>query len=113
MEIFKSGKTTNQRKVDTILWTNPSLKSKINEKKGSLQIFYKNKPISGCYCKVYSSGSKGERFYRDGYTDITGTFKYALSELKDITLFSILSVTDYGGIISKIAPPSQAGELNQ
>jgi hypothetical protein len=61
------------------MWRNPNLKVKVNEKRGSLQVFYLNKPISGSYCKVYSSGSKGTKFYRDGYTDITGTFKYALS----------------------------------
>lgn len=57
---------------------------KINEIKGNLQIFCSGKHVSGAYCKVYSSGFKGEKFYRDGYTDITGTFKYALTDLEDI-----------------------------
>lgn len=39
------------------------------------------------------------KFYRDGYTDITGTFKYALADLEGITEFSILFVTENGGIV--------------
>ncbi len=95
------------------MWTNPNLKVKINQKKGTLQVFYQNKPISGSYCKVYSSGSKGNKFYRDGYTDITGTFKYALSQLNEITRFSVLCVSDYGSVVNMMAPPSQAGEFSQ
>lgn len=48
---------------------------------GSLQVFFDGKKQSGCYVKVYSNGSKGKKFYRDGYTDITGNFKYALNDL--------------------------------
>ncbi len=81
VEVFESGKSIFLRKVSSFLWSNPQLKAKVNEKKGSLQLFYESKPLSGSYCKVYSTGSKGEKFYRDGYTDITGTFKYALSEI--------------------------------
>ena len=33
----------------------------------------------GCYVRFYSTGTKGTKFYRDGYTDITGKFKYALA----------------------------------
>lgn len=39
------------------------------------------------------------KFYRDGYTDITGTFKYALADLEGVSEFSILFVTDQGGIV--------------
>ena len=74
-------------------------------------MFYENKCISGGYCKAYSTGKKGEKFYRDGYTDITGTFKYALADLQDITMFSILCVTNFGSTITKVKPPSQAGLL--
>ena len=56
----------------------------MNENRGNLQIFLGGKQLPGIYCKVYSRGTKGERFYRDGYTDITGTFKYALSDLKEV-----------------------------
>lgn len=39
------------------------------------------------------------KFYRDGYTDITGTFKYALADLEGVTEFAILFATDIGGVI--------------
>ena len=39
------------------------------------------------------------KFYRDGYTDITGTSKYALADLEGVSEFSILFVTDQGGIV--------------
>ena len=113
VEVFESGKNTYLRKVESLLWTNPKLKVKVNEKIGSLQVFYENKPISGNYCKVYSTGSKGVKFYRDGYTDITGSFRYALSELSEINRFSVLCVNENGGVICKPAKPSQAGELSQ
>lgn len=78
---------------------------KINEKEGTLKVFYDKKKCSTSYCKVYSKGSKGEKFYRDGYTDIASTFRYAL-DIKDVTEFSILVVTSYGGSIQKVKPPS-------
>lgn len=54
---------------------------------------------------MYSEGSKGTKFYRDGYTDITGTFKYALTDLDGIKRFSILTITKQGGQINQVNPP--------
>jgi hypothetical protein len=53
----------------------------MNQNQGNLQVIYDGKKQSGCYVKVYSNGQKGSKFYRDGYTDITGSFKYALNDL--------------------------------
>ena len=61
--------------------------------------------------KVYSSGNKGMKFYRDGYTDITGKFKYALADLEGVKEFSILTMMKQGGVINKVAPPSTAGHF--
>lgn len=55
--------------------------------------------------KVYSRGGKGERFYRDGYTDIASSFRYALDQ-KDISEFAILVMTDHGGVVRKVKPPA-------
>lgn len=68
-------------------------------------MFVNGKKSSTAYCKVYSRGSKGEKFYRDGYTDIASSFRYALDS-KDISEFSLLVVTDQGGAIRKVKPPS-------
>ena len=42
---------------------------------------------------MYSRGNKGEKFYRDGYTDIASSFRYALDS-KDISEFAILVMTE-------------------
>ena len=42
----------------------------------------------------------GIQFYRDGYTDITGTFKYVLADLDKIKRFSIFTITKQGGQIN-------------
>lgn len=105
VEVYSTSEGLPSRKVTSFLWTNPKVKVKVNESRGNLQLFYEGKQVSGAYCKVYSSGVKGERFYRDGYTDITGTFKFALADLKEVREFSILTMTDSGGIISKVKPP--------
>ena len=39
----------------------------------------------GAYVKVFSMKSMFDRFYRDGYTDMTGTFRYAMSDLEGIS----------------------------
>lgn len=38
---------------------------------------------------------------------MTGSFKYALSDLDDIKEFSILALTEKGGVIERVKPPSQ------
>ena len=85
VEVYSTAEGLPSRKVSSFLWTNPAVKVKVNENKGTLQLFCEGKQVSGAYCKVYSSGMKGEKFYRDGYTDITGAFKFALADLKEIS----------------------------
>ena len=64
------------------MWKNPKLKVKMHESKGLLQVFYAGKKLPGCYCKVYEKKKGKIVFYRDGYTDITGVFKYALNNIE-------------------------------
>ena len=78
---------------------------KVSENKGTLKVYYKGKKCSTCYCKVYSKGAKGERFYRDGYTDVAATFRYALT-VDEIEEFGILVLTDYGGFVLRAKPPA-------
>lgn len=68
-------------------------------------MFHNNKKCTTSYCKVYSNGSKGVKFSRDGYTDVASTFRYAL-DVKDISQFAILVLTDFGGSIHIVKPPS-------
>jgi hypothetical protein len=85
--------------VSSFLWNNPNIKIKIKEDSGYAQVFCEGKRQPGCYCKVYQMKNGQSKFYRDGYTDITGTFKYALADLEGVSEFSILFVTDQGGIV--------------
>ena len=66
------------------MWGNPQVRIKVNELEGTLKVFFEGKKCSTSYCKVYSRGSKGEKFYRDGYTDIASSFRYAL-DARDIS----------------------------
>lgn len=95
------------KKVNSLMWSNPEVKVKLMEQYGTIQVFYEGRKQSGSYCKVYQKKNSFDKFYRDGYTDITGSFKYALAELEGITEFSILVLTPNGGQIVTAKPPSQ------
>lgn len=53
----------------------------MREDKGEAQVYLDKKKYSGCYCKVYRMKDGLIGFYQDGYTDVTGTFRYAQSNL--------------------------------
>lgn len=105
MEVYEHKQSVAPSKVSRFLWGNPQLKVRVNENEGTLKVFHAGKKCSTSYCKVYSRGSKGDRFYRDGYTDIASTFRYALDQ-KDISEFSILVLTDFGGVLHRVKPPA-------
>jgi hypothetical protein len=79
--------------VSIFTWSNPDVKVKINENQGTLQVFVCKKRAVGSYVKVFSDNDRKKAFYRDGYTDMTGTFKYAMSDLDGIKEFSIFVST--------------------
>ena len=106
---FKEG--VPAERVSSLFWSDPNIKVKVSQNLGSLQVFCEGKKQSGCYCKVYAKKSSGSKFYRDGYTDITGTFKYALNDLDGIEQFSILTMTKRGGMIHKVGIPSRTGHF--
>lgn len=105
VEIYEYKKDVPAKKVSNIFWVNPDIKVKISENEGMLKVFYDGKILNKCYCKVYSKGGKGNKFYKDGYTDISASFRYAL-DVSNITEFSILIMTEHGGIIHQVKPPS-------
>lgn len=73
-------------------------------------MFVDGKPKPGVYCKVYARGNE-TRFYKDGYTDIQGRFKY-VSQLDDVKKFSLLFVTEKGGITKFARIPSKNGTIS-
>jgi len=83
VEVYEYRPNVAVKKVTSFLWANPDVKVKINESQGDLKVFFGNKKATTSYCKVYSRGAKGEKFYRDGYTDTASSFRYAL-DLKDV-----------------------------
>jgi hypothetical protein len=66
------------------------------------------KPITKVYVKTFAKFKSGEtQYYKDGYTDIRGTFDFASlnsTELNQIEKFSILIVSEKHGTPCYIAP---------
>ena len=113
IEVYYSIEKGKKKKLSGFLWKNPDLKVKRKEKLGAIQVFYEGKQLSSCYCKVYQMKRGGQKFYRDGYTDITGTFRYALADLEGVSKFAVLVMTEHkGGLIMELAPPSQQNFMN-
>jgi acyl-CoA-binding protein len=69
------------------------------------------KPLNKCYIKVfYKDHSGNNHFYKDGYTDLRGTFNYQQLNLgisRDIEKFALLvSATELGlGVMIREAAP--------
>ena len=112
VEVYSSTSGSKKKKVRSFLWSNPKIKINIKEDSGYAQVFYESKKQAGCYCKVYQMKKGESKFYRDGYSDMTGTFKYALADLEGVSEFSILFVTEFGGVVRRMKPPSQQAYLS-
>lgn len=69
-------------------------------------MYLNKKRLPGAYVKVFANKSGKKQFYRDGYTDMTGSFKYAMAETEGVSEFAILVTTAVGGVINKVLPPS-------
>lgn len=67
------------------------------------------KPLARVYVKVYSRGSGGTKFHKDGYTDLRGRFDYASlssGSQNSIERFAILVLSEEdGAVIREVAPP--------
>jgi hypothetical protein len=72
-----------------------------------LEVYIGKRKAAGVYVKVFGEHTTGRRFYRDGYTDITGSFRYALSDIDGISAFSILVQTEKGGLIQRVNAPTK------
>lgn len=49
--------------------------------------------------------TKGSRYYVDGYTDIAGKFRYALTDIQLIEEFALLAITEVGAVVRYATPP--------
>ncbi len=69
-------------------------------------------PIAGAYVKVYARKHGGAvEFYKDGYTDITGSFDYAsisTDALDNVDRFAVLILEPQrGSLITEAGPPAR------
>lgn len=76
-----------------------------------------NKPLSNVYIKCFAKKHNGVvSFYKDGYTDLRGTFEYTSvhnsSDFQDVTEFSILVFSDkHGALIKQTKPPTSIAKV--
>lgn len=78
---------------------------------------FERNPLSKIYVKCFKKGNNGlVGFYKDGYTDITGTFDYASLNLdsldQGIEVFALLvngEESGHGAIIIEVKPPKFVG----
>ena len=90
-----------------------TLKTLVIENLGQIKVTGQDgKPQSKVYVKCFAKATNGTtKFYKDGYTDMRGTFDYAslnLDSQKSISVFGLLvSSKDQGAIIQKVLPPSE------
>lgn len=92
------------------------------QNRGQLKVSFEDKPLSKVYVKCFCyMKNGGHEFFKDGYTDLRGSFDYAgvNSFVKSNTInFKILICSEeYGSVIQEVEPPkklvSNAGvELN-
>ena len=90
------------------------MKVSILESFGELKVTHKEtgKALPKIYVKVFAQNSGysgGEKFYKDGYTDIRGLFEYAQTsgdKLKNVKKFAIyIESREFGSQIREIDPP--------
>jgi hypothetical protein len=97
------------QKLDAFLWHNPSVKAKVLEDEGFAYVYIDSKATPSVYCKVYAKDGSGTRFFKDGYTDIQGKFKYITSGIEEIQTFAILFLIEEGGIVKYARKPNMIG----
>lgn len=95
-----------------------SMKVFINKNFGQIKVTSEdtNKPLSNVYIKCFAKKTDGRvSFYKDGYTDLRGTFEYTSVHSNDfagVSEFSILAFADkYGALIKQTSPPSSVAKV--
>mmetsp|Transcript_157823 Transcript_157823/g.506154 ORF Transcript_157823/g.506154 Transcript_157823/m.506154 type:complete len:105 (+) Transcript_157823:5396-5710(+) len=72
------------------------------------------RPLPAVYVKVFSRSREGagEKFFKDGYTDLRGRFDYASlsgQSTLQVQRFSVLVASEKsGGLVLEAAPPPQS-----
>jgi hypothetical protein len=90
-----------------------SMRVQVIESYGQLQVTSARtgKGLSKVYVKVYARTPGGEKFFKDGYTDLRGRFDYtslSSDEIKGVSRFAILVLSkQHGALIREAAPPQR------
>lgn len=94
--------------------TASSLVTHLAEPMGQLQVLARDRqaPVVGAYVKVFARHQDGSvRFYKDGYTDLTGTFDYASLSTSDLDTTQRLAILvldeQLGALIKEVTPPTR------
>lgn len=104
-------------KTENLTYFPSSMKAFIVENYGQIKVTdEENKPLSKVYVKCFSRKKNGTvSFFKDGYTDLRGTFDYAALNLENITnidKFALLVVSeDKGALIKQSNPPSSMSKV--
>lgn len=83
----------------------------ILENIGEIKVKYNKKPLSKVYVKCFArkTSSSTPVFYKDGYTDIRGTFDYAsllIEKQTDYHEFALMIYSEeHGGLIQVVKSP--------
>ena len=99
--------------VKSVTYFPTNLQSYVIENFGQIKLAGPDgKSLSKVYVKCFSKASNGViKFYKDGYTDMRGTFDYAslnLDSQKNISMFALLiSSKENGSMIQKVQPPTE------
>ena len=89
------------------------MKIYILESIGEIKVKHENKPLSKVYVKCFArkSQTSNAQFYKDGYTDLRGTFDYAsllLEKNSDFFEFALMVYSEeFGGLIQVVKPPKK------
>ncbi|KAJ4462901.1 putative Actin-binding protein F [Paratrimastix pyriformis] len=95
----------------TALFYSNALQVQLFENFGQLKVTHRStgKCLPKVYVKVYAKTTTGERFYKDGYTDLRGRFDYASLSTDDLThtqRFAILVLSpEFGAVVREALPP--------
>lgn len=99
------------QKLEGFMWNSPNVKARVLEDQGIAYVYLEGKAKPGAYCKVYAKDSSQTRFFKDGYTDLQGKFKYITSDIEGIETFAVLFLTEQGGIVKYARKPNSIGTI--
>ena len=100
------------RRVAQAYYAN-ELKVQLVEQYGRLEVRHAEtgRPLPNVYVKVYARTPQGDKFFKDGYTDLRGKFDYTslnTDDLGNASEFAVLVMSEeHGAVVRTAVPPQQ------